>query len=139
MESVLPILLWGGLFFLMMRFGCGSHMFGHGSQDKKETGAGAPGGQGGRCGTGETKRVRDSVPSQQLRWEAPEKDNDPVCGEIVLPAKAKSSVHDGQVYYFCSRECREAFEALPENYVGLGESHNVPRLDHAPANGGNHG
>jgi len=27
MESILPYLIWGGLFFLMMRFGCGSHLF----------------------------------------------------------------------------------------------------------------
>ena len=145
MESVLPILIWGGLFVLMMRFGCGSHMFGHGAWHKKESG---PGGMGGCCGTGETKRAQDPASSQQLRWEAPEKDTDPVCGEIVSPAKAKSSVHDGQVYYFCSRECREAFEyfcsrecreafeVLPDQYVGQGNSQEVHRLDHSPNHGG---
>ncbi|MDA1089576.1 MAG: YHS domain-containing protein [Proteobacteria bacterium] len=136
MESVLSVLVWGGLFFLMMRFGCGSHMSGHGAKHKTESGAG---GQGDCCGTGEAKRALDTPPHQQLRWEAPEKDSDPVCGEVVSPAKAKSSVYAGQVYYFCSRECREAFEALPENYVGLGESHNVHRHEHTPDQGGNHG
>ena len=34
METFLPILIWGGLLFLMMRFGCGAHMFGHGHGHK---------------------------------------------------------------------------------------------------------
>jgi YHS domain-containing protein len=130
MESILSVLIWGGLFVLMMRFGCGSHMFGHGSQQKTESGVDGQGGQGGCCGTGKIERAQDSVTPQQLRWEAPEKDNDPVCGKTVSPDEAKSSVHDGQVYYFCSRECREAFEVLPENYVGIGVSHNVHQLEH---------
>lgn len=136
MESVLSVLVWGGLFFLMMRFGCGSHMSGHGAKHKTESGVG---GQGGHCGTGRTKPAPDSAPSQQLRWEAPEADKDPVCGEIVSPVKARSSVHDGQVYYFCSRECREAFETLPEHYVGLEVSHKVRQLEHPPTKGGSHG
>ncbi|NQU59747.1 MAG: YHS domain-containing protein [Rhodospirillales bacterium] len=135
MDTILSLLLWGGVLFLMMRFGCGSHMFGHAFQGKKES---ATSGHGG-CGTGKTKRAPVAVDSQQVRWEAPEKDNDPVCGEIVSTTEAKSSVHDGIVYYFCSRECREAFEAAPEHYVGLGVSHNVPRLDHISAKGGSHG
>ncbi|MFQ5938213.1 MAG: YHS domain-containing protein [Acidiferrobacterales bacterium] len=30
---------------------------------------------------------------------------------------AKSSVYDGLVYYFCSRECRKTFETAPWTYV----------------------
>ena len=30
MDTLFSVLIWGGLFFLMMRFGCGSHMFGRG-------------------------------------------------------------------------------------------------------------
>ena len=29
MEALLYFLLWGGLFFVLMRFGCGSHVTGH--------------------------------------------------------------------------------------------------------------
>jgi YHS domain-containing protein len=26
--------------------------------------------------------------------------------------------HEGTTYYFCSRDCREEFEAAPEDYIG---------------------
>jgi len=82
-------------FFLMMRFGCGAHVMGHsGSTGHKHGGLG------------------------QLHWTPPDSDVDPVCGKTVHPEQAKSSVHDGMVYYFCSRECREQFEAAPNLYVG---------------------
>lgn len=47
----------------------------------------------------------------------PEKETDPVCGMTVETAKAKSSAYHGHVYYFCSQDCREKFEALPGDYV----------------------
>jgi YHS domain-containing protein len=52
-----------------------------------------------------------------LRWVAPETDTDPVCGRTVDPARAKPSVYDGYVYYFCSRECREQFETAPATCI----------------------
>jgi len=144
MDTFISILLWGGLFFLMMRFGCGSHMFGHGSKHKKESSAASHGGHGGGghggcCGSGGGKRSEKAADAEPLVWVAPEKDTDPVCGEIVSPAEAKSSVHDGQVYYFCSTECREDFEILPEQYVGQEDPQEVRRLDHSPDQGGSHG
>lgn len=51
--------------------------------------------------------------SRMLKWVAPAEDRDPVCGSIVDTRGAKPTVHDGDVYYFCSRECREVFEAAP--------------------------
>ena len=43
---------------------------------------------------------------------------DPVCGMMVDPANAPASgEYDGQTYYFCSVECREAFEMSPERYA----------------------
>jgi YHS domain-containing protein len=43
---------------------------------------------------------------------------DPVCGMMVDPANAAaSSEHDGQTYYFCSIECKEAFDLSPERYA----------------------
>lgn len=52
-----------------------------------------------------------------LRWVAPERDIDPVCGKSIATAKSKPSVYDGLVYYFCSRQCREVFEAAPEMHA----------------------
>jgi YHS domain-containing protein len=96
MESLVYFLLWGGLIFLMMRFGCGSHVMGHGGHGRK---------QDERSGGGEP------------RWVPPEKDRDPVCGMTVTTAAAKSTVHGGHVYYFCSQGCRDKFEASPATYV----------------------
>lgn len=100
MGTVFYFLLWGGLIYLMMRIGCGTHIGGHRKPGNKSAGAG-----------GET---------QQLRWVPPGKDVDPVCGKTVHPAKALSSVYDGLVYYFCSRECRERFETAPDIYLSQG-------------------
>lgn len=50
----------------------------------------------------------------------PDKDIDPVCGMTVETATAKSNVLHGHTYYFCSRECREKFEAAPEGYLSGG-------------------
>jgi YHS domain-containing protein len=86
----------------MMRFGCGAHIMGHG-QGKKTT---------------RTDGVADE--SSELRWIAPEEDDDPVCGKTVHTNKAKPSVYEGSVYYFCSRECREVFEAAPDQYLADG-------------------
>jgi len=97
MEALLYFLLWGGLIFLMMRFGCGRRMAsGHGRPDQQ-----------GRA-----------ADSGSLRWVPPARNTDPVCGKTVRTADAKPGVHDGQVYYFCSRECREVSEAAPDLYVG---------------------
>lgn len=98
METLIYFLLWGVLIFVMMRFGCGAHVMGHGhrrgrQQDKTESSGG------------------------DVRWVPPEKDRDPVCGMTVATATSKSSLHDGRVYYFCSADCREKFEAQPAIYV----------------------
>jgi YHS domain-containing protein len=96
METLLYFLLIGGLFFLMMRFGCGAHTMGHGHGGSPRE----------RPGTGGSPR-----------WAPPAKDTDPVCGMTVATAGAKSAVHDGSVYYFCSAECRDKFEAAPASYA----------------------
>ena len=55
--------------------------------------------------------------SHEMVWVAPPEDVDPVCATKVNTKTAKSSVHNGTVYYLCSRECREIFEANPEAYI----------------------
>ncbi|MEK7246694.1 MAG: YHS domain-containing protein [Pseudomonadota bacterium] len=99
METLIYFLLFGVVFFLMMRLGCGSHVMGH-----------RPG--GGRSGPGAS-----TAGSGGLRWEPPAKDVDPVCGMTVETATAKSAVHGGAVHYFCSQVCREKFEANPAAYL----------------------
>lgn len=107
MENLIYFGVWAAVIFFMMRFGCGAHVMGghsHGSEKEK---------------------------SQQLRWEAPEQDRDPVCGKTVHTSTAKSAVHDGSVFYFCSRECREMFEAAPALYTGEEVSdRDAPLLEH---------
>lgn len=88
LKSVLSLLGWGALFFLMMRYGCGAHvMGGHGRH--------------GRHGGGPDSETRD-----------------PVCGMAVKPgASSAAAVHQGTTYYFCSRSCRDKFEANPGQYA----------------------
>ena len=91
-ESIRPlvsILIWGGLFFLMMRYGCGAHiMGGHGRHGKGAETAG-------------------------------DQAKDPVCGMAVDREKSTAaSAYRGQTYYFCSTVCRDKFEQAPEKYAG---------------------
>jgi YHS domain-containing protein len=113
MEALLYFALWAGLIFLMMRFGCGAHVMGHGHGLHGAQGRNAPGNP------------------DQLRWVPPETDVDPVCGMTVRTQSAKSAVHDGAVYYFCSRECREQFEAAPHLYVGAHAHPQSKQMNHA--------
>lgn len=97
-ETLIYFLLWAALIVGMMRFGCGAHVMGHGHGRTKS--GGGPAGSGG-----------------DLRWSPPETDRDPVCGMTVKTAEAKSSIYDGLVYYFCSSDCRDKFEASPNSYI----------------------
>lgn len=106
MGTVAYLLVWGLLFMFMMRFGCGAHVMGnHGHH--------------GHHGAGDG-------PLRQ-----PSQATDPVCGMTVVPATAKSAVHEGQVWYFCSSACRDKFEADPQQYAHrsptapTGEPHHV--------------
>lgn len=100
MESLIYFLLFAGLFVVMMRFGCGAHVMGHGHRHSGS----APRDQGASGG--------------ETPMRAPEKAIDPVCKMTVETASAKSSVYAGNVYYFCSQDCRGKFERDPASYVG---------------------
>ena len=97
MEAIVYFLVWAGLILLMMRFGCGAHVMGHGHNSRTKQSEGGS--------------------NTDLRWIAPESAIDPVGGITVHTNAAKSAVHDGHVFYFCSRECRERFEAAPDTYL----------------------
>lgn len=94
METLLYLALFAVALVAMTRFGCGAHAMGHGRH-----------------------RHGPSRDEGQPRWVAPEKDNDPVCGMVVDTAGAKSAVHAGNVYYFCSPACRDKFETSPATYA----------------------
>jgi len=110
MDALLYFLFWAVLIFVMMRFGCGAHVMGHGRTRS---------GQGKAAGDGE------------LRWIAPETDTDPVCGMTVPTKDAKSAIHDGTVYYFCSNTCRETFEASPPAYLRPATNRELKPMEHA--------
>lgn len=114
MESLLSYLLWVGLMVFIIRIG----------RDAQSRAL---------------ERARllmigaaNAEANHDLRWVPPEKDVDPVCVKTVTTAKAKPSVHDGQIYYFCSRECREVFEAAPHLYEGHRHA-SQPELGHSHA------
>lgn len=96
-------LLWFGLialfFFLMMRGGCGAHVMGHGHQHDDQP----------QPAPGSDPAMTQSGPAI-----------DPVCGMQVDPASAKSSVYRNKVYFFCSAEHRDTFEANPDKYATKG-------------------
>ncbi|MBS2132168.1 YHS domain-containing protein (plasmid) [Burkholderia thailandensis] len=102
MKNLLYFAFWAGLIFLMMRLGCGSHVMGHGHDAEEHEGH-----------DGDTSNEGGSV-----RCTPPETDIDPVCRMSVRTDTAKCSVFQGVVYYFCSAEHRDAFEADPERYLG---------------------
>jgi YHS domain-containing protein len=116
MSAFLYFLIWAAAIFVMMRFGCGSHVMGHGHGKAEQ------GGEGPKCPEAGT-----------LRWIPPAEDVDPVCGKTVSTATAKPSVYEGSVYYFCSRECREVFEAASEQYVGPAAQGPPLRLENSHA------
>ena len=100
MELLGYFLLWGGILFLLHRLGLGTHALRDGLGQR-----GLP-----LHGSGRSPK--------QFGWTAPTTAVDPVCGKTVQTSAARSSVDDGAVHYFCSRECRERFEVAPKLYLG---------------------
>lgn len=88
MDGLLWFLVIGGLFYFMMRFGCGAHVV-HGE-----------GGHGGYAGHGDAGR-----------------ETDPVCGMTLAADQGYSKMHQGTLYRFCSRDCLDKFEADPDKYL----------------------
>ena len=99
MGMILYLLLGAGFFFLMMRFGCGAHVMGHG--DARHVGH-------------DDATPRDGPASVHASSRT---EIDPVCGMTVDAGVAKSSAYKGKIYYFCSGEHRDTFEASPSRYA----------------------
>lgn len=89
MEGLLSFLLFAGVFFVMMRFGCGAHMM-HGHH----------GGHNENMQNGNVK-----------------KHTDPVCGIEVDVESGYGKMHEGDLYRFCSRDCLDKFEVSPGQYL----------------------
>jgi len=99
MEGLLTFLLFGGLFYFMMRFGCGAHVHG---------GHGAHGHAGGPHG--EHVDAGDVV---SAGW------TDPVCGMEVAEGEGYARMQGGRAFRFCSRRCLDEFESNPGRYGAL--------------------
>lgn len=60
---------------------------------------------------------------------------DPVCKMEVNPASAEGqSEHEGQSFYFCSKECKRKFDADPARYLDAtdhaqGRAHRASQAD----------
>ncbi|MEZ5318122.1 MAG: YHS domain-containing protein [Vicinamibacterales bacterium] len=99
MEGLVTLLLFAGLFYFMMRFGCGAHaVHGHG------------GGHGGHGG-GAAEQGRHGHAESTARAI------DPVCGMEVARGEGYTKMHGGQEYRLCSRACLDKFEANPDQYA----------------------
>ena len=53
-------------------------------------------------------------------------EKDPVCGMIVSRDTQYKTVYNGKIYYFCSMDCKRAFENDPEKYT----MHEIPEHHH---------
>lgn len=87
MDGFLTFLIFGALFYVMMRFGCGAHMV-HGRHEEHHP---------------------EGTPDNMH--------TDPVCGKHVDPEEGYGKMHGGRLYRFCSRQCLDAFDAEPDRYV----------------------
>ena len=87
MDRLLSLLLFAGLFYLMMRFGCGAHMI-HGSHGSK--------------GNGDSEQGSEK---------------DPVCGMPVESGQGYSKRFEGKVLRFCSKQCLDKVDAEPRRYA----------------------
>ncbi len=103
MSGLLSLLLFAAFFYLIMRFGCGSHMV-HG--------------HGGHGGNGDHEmHAGHDVAGMKAK--------DPVCGMEVAPGQGYTEIHEGREYRFCSRKCLDQFDAEPQRYALAEPQHGV--------------
>lgn len=96
MESIIWFLIIGGVFFLMMKHGCGAHMGGHGGHGESHE---------GHAGHGGT-----SPDSHKVK--------DPVCGMEIYEDQAYAMIRrEERQIFFCSEACHEKFRTEPEKYL----------------------
>ena len=111
-----------GVAFYLFRRKSGAHTGGYGADVRNLLDGLRRGGQQGHGG----HAGHDVPPSSGSSPVAPEAAIDAVGGEPVSTAKALTSLHQGRVYYFSSKENRDRFEASPEEYAAKVSSYPVP-------------
>jgi YHS domain-containing protein len=85
-------------------------------------GASAQRSQSQQLSRGQSQRAQqnDNAESSQARGaSAADRDEqiDPVCGmAVVTDELAEHYEHNGKTYYFCSSDCREQYEASPDDF-----------------------
>lgn len=92
--------------WLVLRGSLGGHAGGHGGEYIGGMGHGAHGYVG-----------EEGQPGRPTDASTPEAAIDPVSGEAVRTTNALTSIHEGKIYYFASRENRDRFEAAPHEYA----------------------
>lgn len=113
MSGLLSFLLFGLVFFFMMRMGCGGHV-GHGGH--------------GTSGGGDDREPADHGEPAHGHTPGSGSYVDPVCGMTVGRDSGYGKTYRGVEYRFCSRDCLDKFDASPDNYAG--------RQPSAPMHGG---
>jgi len=101
MEGLGSLLFFAIIFFLLMRFGCGAHMFhGHGNHENHN------------------KPQKKSKEGKYI---------DPVCDMEVEEEQAYSMMFEGEPYHFCTRSCLNKFDEEPGRYLHKkdGEEHGM--------------
>lgn len=88
MDDWISFLIFIGLFYVVMRYGCGAHML-H-----------------GRHGSNKYHQKSEDI-----------NHTDPVCGMTVNADEGYGKMHNGTLYRFCSRSCLDKFESYPEQYT----------------------
>lgn len=113
-----------GAAFYFFRGGLGGHAGGHGRGLGGLLGGMGHGGHGGHAGGG-GHGDRGEQPDRPAAANAPEAAVDPVGGEALRTAHALTSVYQGKIYYFASKENRDRFEAAPQEYARKAEGYPV--------------
>lgn len=97
-------------------------LLGHGGHGGGFGGLGGHGGHGGSGGHGGHGGY-DERPASSPTPSAPEAAIDPVSRDAVRTAQALTSLYQGKVYYFASKENRDRFEAAPQEYAQNASGH----------------
>ncbi|OGA68302.1 MAG: hypothetical protein A3G81_02785 [Betaproteobacteria bacterium RIFCSPLOWO2_12_FULL_65_14] len=94
----------------------------------------SPGGYGGHHGGGLGGHgsahgggagAQEAQPDSAGLANAPDAAIDAVSGDAVRTAQALSSVYQGKIYYFATKENRDRFEAAPQEYAHKAAGHPV--------------
>ena len=117
MDGWIWIAIYAGLFFVMMRYGCGAHMMGHGhSQHGDEDGHERH--ESHRAATGQYQAAL-KPPKNRVSGTFV----DPVCGMPVPRDQGYGKMYEAVPYRFCSRGCLDKFDDDAERYVHKGLQH----------------